>query len=144
QTIFEKGPAGVQAFGNTIVVVTDSEGFDHEIGFSRPEPKYIWLKIAYSKNAEEEFPANGVELIKDNIDNWGVTNQGVGIDFIYQKLNRPVYDVPGIGFADIKVAATNNLTPPAANDYVSQNIVINERQLALIDKTRIDIQELQG
>jgi uncharacterized phage protein gp47/JayE len=142
QVIFEKGPAGVQAFGNTLIEVTDTEGFPHEIGLSRPEPKYIWLKIAYSKNPEESFPKNGIELLKDNIDNWGAANQGVGIDFIYQKLNRPVYDVPGIGFADIKGAVTDDLTPPAAGAYASQNVLINERQIALIDKTRIDIQEL--
>jgi uncharacterized phage protein gp47/JayE len=142
QVIFEKGPAGVQAFGNTMIEVTDSEGFTHEIGLSRPEPKYIWLKIAYSKNPEESFPANGVELLKDNIDNWGASNQDVGIDFIYQKLNRPVYDVPGIDFADIKAAVTDDLTPPSSGAYAAQNVVINERQIALIDKTRIDIQEL--
>jgi hypothetical protein len=144
KTIFEKGPAGVQAFGNTPIVVIDSEGFDHDVGFTRPEPRYIWLKISYSKNSEEEFPANGVELIKDNIDAWGAANQGVGIDFIYQKLNRPVYDVPGIGFADIKVAVTNDLIPPILGAYASQNVVINERQIGLIDKVRIEIQELLG
>jgi uncharacterized phage protein gp47/JayE len=143
QTIFEKGPAGIEAFGNTVVVVTDEEGFDHNIGFSRPEPKYIWLKIACSRNTEENFPTNGIELLKDLIDNWGAANQGVGIDFIYQKLNRPIYDVPGIGLADIKVAVTDDLTSPTVDAYVSQNIVINERQIALVDKTRIDIQELE-
>jgi uncharacterized phage protein gp47/JayE len=144
QTIFEKGPAGVEAFGNTTIVVTDSEGFDHTIGFSRPEPRYIWLKIAYQKNAEEEFPENGVELIKDNIDEWGAANREVGIDLIYQKLNRPVYDVPGIGFTDIKAAVTDDLTPPDASAYASQNVTINDRQIGLIDKARIEVQELLG
>jgi hypothetical protein len=124
------------------MVVIDSEGFDHEVGFTRPEPQYIWLKITYSKNHEESFPANGVELIKDNIDAWGAANQDVGIDFIYQKLNRPVYDVPGIGFADIKVAVTENLTPPVPGDYVSQNVEIGEREIGLIDKVRITVEEL--
>jgi hypothetical protein len=83
-------------------------------------------------------------LIKDNIDAWGAANQGVGIDFIYQKLNRPVYDVPGIGFADIKAAVTSDLTPPVTDAYASQNVTINERQIGLIDKVRIEIQELLG
>jgi uncharacterized phage protein gp47/JayE len=56
QTIFEKGPAGVEAFGNTIIAVADSEGFDHSIGFSRPEPRYIWLKIAYKKTPRKNSP----------------------------------------------------------------------------------------
>jgi uncharacterized phage protein gp47/JayE len=141
--IFEKGPAGVEAFGNTVVPVKDSEGYPWVVGFSRPESRYIWIKIAFSRNTEETFPINGVELIKDNIDAWGAANQDVGIDLIFQKLNRPVYDVPGIGFADIKVAVTNDPdTPPDADAYSSENIVINERQIALIDKTRVSIEEL--
>jgi uncharacterized phage protein gp47/JayE len=142
ETIFEKGPAGIQAFGNTVMTVIDDMGFPWEIGFSRPENRFIWIKIAYSKNPEEAFPANGEAMIKDNIDTWGAGNQGVGIDFIYQKLNRPIYDVPGVGFADIKVAATDDLTPPADEEYRAENITITERQLALIDKTRIGIEEL--
>jgi uncharacterized phage protein gp47/JayE len=142
ETIFEKGPAGVEAFGNTIITALDDMGNPWEIGFSRPENLFIWVKIAYSRNREEAFPLNGEELIKDNIDVWGAKNQGVGIDFVYQKLNLPIYAVPGVGFADIKAAATNDLTPPEDAAYQAQNIVLNERQIALIDKTRIIIEEL--
>jgi uncharacterized phage protein gp47/JayE len=141
--IFEKGPAGIQAFGNTVVEVTDSEGFPWPIGFSRPEYRYAWIKIRFSKNDEETFPVNGIEMMKDNIDAWGAVNQNVGADLIYQKLNRPIYEVPGIGLADIKVAVTDDLTPPAAGDYVSQNIAINERQIALVDRTRVIIEEFE-
>jgi uncharacterized phage protein gp47/JayE len=141
-TIFEKGPAGVQAFGNTVVTVFDAMGFPWEIGFSRPENRFIWIKIAYSKNPEEAFPLNGEAMIKDTIDAWGAKHQEVGIDFIYQKLNLPIYEVPGVGFADITVAATDDLTPPEDEAYRAQNIVINERQIALIDKTRVSIEGL--
>jgi uncharacterized phage protein gp47/JayE len=140
--IFGKGPAGVQPFGNTVITVIDDMGFSWDIGFSRPENRFVWIKIAYTKNPEEAFPINGEEMIKDNIDAWGAKNQGVGIDFIYQKLNLPIYDVDGVGFADIKVAATDDLTPPEDEEYQSQNITITERQIALIDKTRIHIEEL--
>jgi uncharacterized phage protein gp47/JayE len=142
EAIFAKAPAGIQAYGNTIIEVIDAEGFPWSIGFSRPENQYIWIKISYSKNPEESFPINGVELMKDNIDTWGADNQDVGIDFIFQKLTRPIYDVPGIGFADIKVAVTDDTTPPADNAYTATNITINERQIALVDKTRITVSEL--
>jgi uncharacterized phage protein gp47/JayE len=128
--IFEKGPAGIEAFGNTVVAVPDAMGNPWAIGFSRPENRFIWIKIAYSKNHEEAFPLNGEELMKDNIDAWGAKNQGVGIDLVYQKLNLPVYAVPGVGFAGIRVAATDDLTPPADTAYKAQNIVLNERQVA--------------
>jgi hypothetical protein len=57
---------------------------------------------------------------------------------------RPVYDVQGIGFAAIKVAVTSDLTPPAANDYQGENVEIDEVGIALLDKTRITVQELAG
>jgi uncharacterized phage protein gp47/JayE len=140
--IFNKGAAGIQAFGNTVVTVIDDEGFPQEIGFSRPENRFVWIKIAYSRNPEEPFPVNGAEMIKENIDAWGAENQDVGKDFVFQKLNRPIYDVPGVGFADIKVAATDNLTPPEDAAYQAENIILDERQIAVIDKSRISIEEL--
>jgi hypothetical protein len=120
----------------------DSQGFPWKIGFSRPESRYVWIKIAFCRSSEETFPTNGIEMLKENIDAWGAANQNVGVDLIYQKMNRPIYDVPGIGFADIKIAITDDLAPPAAGDYTSENAVMNERQIALVDKTRVLIEEL--
>ena len=142
ETIFKKGPGGIQPFGNTTVQVTDTEGFEWDIGFSRPENRYVWIKIAYEKNPEEPFPLNGEEMIKDRIDEWGIKNQGVGVDLFFQKLNTPIYGVPGIGWADYLVAVTDDLNPPAQGEYAAGNVGINERQIAVIDKTRISIEEI--
>jgi hypothetical protein len=142
ETIFQKGPAGIESFGSTVMEVIDEEGFTWDIGFSRPENRFVWIKIAYSLNTEESFPINGIEMIKDSIDTWGAANQDVGVDFIFQKLNRPIYDVPGIAFADIKIAVTDDPDPPEDDAYEAANVVITERQIALIDKTRISVGEL--
>jgi uncharacterized phage protein gp47/JayE len=140
--IFEKGPAGIQAFGNIVKDVVDSEGFHWDIGFSRPINKYIWIKVDYSRNSEEDLPLDAVNAIQENIIAWSLTALNVGVDLIYQKMFRPVYDVRGIGFAAIKVAATTDLTPPAVDDYQSGNVEIGEVEIAIIDKTRIAVQEL--
>jgi uncharacterized phage protein gp47/JayE len=142
ELIFEKGPAGIQAFGNIVKDVVDSEGFHWDIGFSRPVNKYIWIKVDYSRNSEEDLPVDVVSAIQDNIIVWSQTALNVGVDLIYQKMFRPVYDVQGIGFAAIKAAATTNLNPPAAGDYHSENIIINEVEIAILDKNRITVQEL--
>jgi len=142
ETIFEKGPGGIEPFGSTIVRLKDSQGFPWDIGFSRPQNKYVWVMIAIQKNLEETFPANGIELIKNNIDTWAAEEQGVGVDIIYQKLNKPIYEVPGIKTADIKIAVTDTLTPPEEEEYASANIDITERQIALFDKSRIIISEI--
>jgi hypothetical protein len=142
ELIFEKGPAGIQAFGNIVRDVVDSEGFHWDIGFSRPVNKYIWVKIDYSRNSEENLPVDVVSAIQENIIAWSQTALNVGVDIIYQKMFRPVYDVRGIGFAAIKVAVTIDLTPPAEDEYRSENVGINEAEIAVMDKTRIIVREL--
>jgi uncharacterized phage protein gp47/JayE len=142
ETIFNVGPGGIQSYGSTEIIVNDSEGRPWPIGFTRPANRYIWVKIAYEKNQEEAFPVHGVEMVKDNIAIWGVTNIDVGVDFIFQRLNRPIYEVPGIGYADIKVASTTDLTPPDDEDYTAANIIVDKREIAVIDRSRIDVREL--
>ena len=142
QTIFNNGPAGIEPFGNTIVEITDSEGFPWDIGFSRPNNKYIWIKIGIEKNLEEEYPINGNDLIRDNIVKWANANIGVGVDLIFQRLLKPVYQVPGVGYADIRVAQTVNLDPPTASEYLSANIVIGEVDIAVFDRSRILVEEI--
>jgi hypothetical protein len=142
EIIFEKGPAGIQAFGNIIKDVVDSEGFHWDIGFSRPVNKYIWIKVDYSGNSEEDLPMDIVSAIQENIIEWSHTALSVGVNLIYQKMFRPVYDVQGIGFAAIKVAVTTDLTPPAAEEYRSENVAIGEVEIAVLDRTRIIVQEL--
>ena len=142
EAIFDKAPAGIQPFGNIHKTVKDAEGFDWDIGFSRPEEKYIWMEIACGRNTEEKLASNWITQIDDNIEAWAAANMGVAVGLIYQKLFRPVYDVQGIGFADIKVAITNSLTPPVEADYDSNNIAIGEVEIGIIDRSRITVTEL--
>jgi uncharacterized phage protein gp47/JayE len=142
ETIFEKGPAGIQAFGNITKDVIDSDGSHWNTGFSRPVNKYIWIEIDYSRNSEEDLPIDVINAIQENVIAWGLAALNVGIDFIYQKMFRPVYDVPGIGFAAVKVAVTKDLTPPPAEDYSSENVEVGEVEIAVLDKTRINVREL--
>jgi uncharacterized phage protein gp47/JayE len=142
EIIFEKGPAGIQAFGNIVKDVLDSEGFHWEIGFSRPVNKYIWLRVDYARNAEEDLPLDVASAMQANIIAWSQSALNVGVDLIYQKMFRSVYDVQGIGFAAIKVAVTKDLTPPALAEYRSENVTISEVEIAVLDKTRISVQEL--
>lgn len=141
ETIFENGPAGIQPYGNTSMTVKDSQGFDWEIGFSRPVNRNIWIKIVLTLYSEEEFPDGGINAVKSNIVDWGAENLGVGVDLIFQRLNIPVYQVQGIASADIKVAVTADPdTPPAAEDYEAANIEIGEVEIAVIDEGRISVE----
>jgi len=141
EVIFEVGPAGIEPFGNIKSDVLDSEGFVWEIGFSRPVNRYVWIRVEYARNPEEELPIDVISAIQDNIIAWSQTGINVGVDLIFQRMFKPVYLVPGIGYATISVAATDDLTPPPAGSYLSANIVIGETEIAVIDRSRIIVQE---
>jgi hypothetical protein len=82
--------------------------------------------------------------MKDRIVQWGLTYLKVSRDFLYQKLGTPIHSVSGIRKANILVAVTNTLEAPNENEYQKQNIVIDEREIAIIDKTRIFIEEVNS
>ena len=141
ESIFSNGPAGIQAYGNTVQTVKDSQGFEWEIGFSRPVSRNIWIKVVLTLYDEEEFPAGGTTAVRDNIVEWGTGNLGVAADLIFQRLAIPVYAVSGIAHADIKVAATLAPdTPPEDEEYASRNIAIGEVEIAVIDAGRISVE----
>lgn len=141
ETIFANGPAGIQAYGNTEMTVKDSQGYDWTIGFSRPVNRNIWIKIVLTLYDEEEFPAGGASAVKSNIVSWGAENLGVAVDLIFQRLAIPVYAVPGIAHAEIKVASTLDPdTPPDAGEYASANIAIGEVEIAVLDESRISVE----
>jgi copper chaperone CopZ len=142
QTIFDNGPAGIEAFGNTVITIHDDEGNPWPVGFSRPLNQYIWIKIAIRKNLEEQYPINGNDLIKDNVFKWATANAKVGVDFIRQRVGIPLHTVPGIAEHKITLARTTNLTPPDPSAYVSANIEIGEIEIAVFDRGRIFVEEM--
>lgn len=142
--IFSNMPAGIQPFGNTSEIVRDSQGFDWDIGFSRPVNRNIWVKVVLTLYDEEEFPKNGASVVCDNILHWSDSNLGVAADVIFQRLMKPIYTVPGIAHADIKIASTAD--PDAAPDdseYKAENIAIGEVEIAVFDTGRISVEVAQ-
>lgn len=142
-TIFNTAPAGVQAYGTTNVTVIDDEGFTWNIGFSRPVKKYVWIKVKYTLNDEETPSFDIPQGIKDNLIDWSINNLEIGLDLIYQKLYKPIYEVDGIASADIKLAVTDDLNEPDESAYMTGNLIIGETEIALMDEGRISV-ELEG
>lgn len=97
ETIWENKPMGILSQGNTIVAITDSQGFLHDIGFERPNPVTIYIAITLSANPEANtaFPGDGAEQIKQAIINYAANNFGVGDDIIYSRLYTPINSIPG-------------------------------------------------
>jgi uncharacterized phage protein gp47/JayE len=137
QAIFDSGPGGIQAFGNVVVTVLDKKGNQWPIGFSRPIPRYIWIKVTITQYVEEQFPSDGLEQVKEQIQGWANANLSVGVDVLYQRFIIPINNVPGISTTVVQVAVTANLTPPAANAYSQNNVLISKFEIARVDKSRI-------
>jgi uncharacterized phage protein gp47/JayE len=130
--------AGIDTFGDILVYVTGSSGYQHPIYFNRPLPIYIWVDVTVTLYNEEQFPDNGVRLIQLMVTNTG-NNFGIGKDVIIQRFHGPIYsNVPGIGQLDIKVAQAIDVNSvPPVESYVTTNIPISARELATFDVTKV-------
>lgn len=96
-TIWQNKPMGIRSQGNTIIQITDSQGFVHDIGLERPSPVTIYMVINLSADSESPtpFPGDGVEQIQSNIITYASSNIGVGKDVIYSRLFTPINQVAG-------------------------------------------------
>lgn len=135
--IFEVQPSGIESFGNTTEIVVDSEGNNQTIKFSRATNQYAWVDVEYELYGEEQFPSNGEDLIRDEIVAWALLNQTVGVDIIRQRLNIPIYEVPGIGDITIKIDITPTVGGPPT--LVEEDKVISSREIAVFATSRISL-----
>jgi len=130
--------AGIDTFGDIMVLVTDSVNYQHDIFFNRPVPVYIWVDVTVTLYNEEQFPDGGVPQIQLIVTETG-NNFGIGKDVIVQRFFGPIYsNVSGIGSLDIKVAKAADVNAiPAPEDYTSSNIPISARELSQFDVTKV-------
>lgn len=129
-------PAGIQTFGNTSFTITDSQGEQQVINFSRPTPIYIWVTVALTLYPEETFPPNGQDLVAAAINNYG-NGLGIGVDVLLQRVLAQIFTVPGIASGLMQIAATNS--PGDSPLYGTADIPIQENELAVFDLSRITV-----
>lgn len=128
--IFDTKPAGIETFGTESGVVSDEQGFEHIINFSRPTAVPIYVTWTITKNSL--FPVNGAALIKQatvdrgsqlNIGDQVIVNGTMG-------LSCAVDEIPGI--TDFTIAVGTSASPTLDN-----NIPISVKQLATFDTSRV-------
>jgi len=143
EKIWEVKAAGIQTYGNTTVIITDSNGDPQEIRFSRPTTVYLYVRIDYDKtDAEEAFPSDGEDTIRDNIYALGIAYD-IGEDVIRQRFFSAAYSVPGITDATIYLAedvAPDNPSP----SWVQANVIIAAQAVAVFENntTRIVLNDV--
>lgn len=127
--IWRAKAAGIQSFGNVNVIITDNQGIQHNIGFSRVIEGTVFVRVEVSTNSD--YPSNGTDLIKEYIAEQ-INSLKVGEDVFYQSLYESVYKVPGVWSAVIELRE-------AATSFASANIAFADNSIATTEIANIEV-----
>jgi len=127
KAIFDTKPVGIASHGQISEVITDSEGVNHTIKFSRPTELLLWADVNLTFDPLK-YPATGDADVKTAIDTF-VTALLVGDDLIYKQVQCKPFDVSGvvdISLFEISVQGNTADTAGAApwNIQVGQTLTI--------------------
>lgn len=101
-------PAGIETFGSTTIIITDSNGDSQSINFSRPTQINIAIRVTYSLYDEESFPSGGETTIAETA--VSETNAlGLDVDVIPTRYFGPIYTaVSGINTLLVEIQQIAN------------------------------------
>jgi uncharacterized phage protein gp47/JayE len=136
EEIWRVKPAGIETYGNVAVPVEDSNGDTQIMYFSRAIPRYVHVEVTITLYSEEDFPSDGVALLKQAIYDYGIALP-MGKDLIIQRWLTPVFTVPGIATATIRQAAMLVESDPPS--WSAANIAIGATSIATMSLDRITI-----
>jgi len=144
EVIWDSKPAGAETYGNITSVVSDYADNPEVVQWSRPELKYINVKVTYSPYSEETIPDNVVDTIKTALVEYG-DNLGLDVDIIPQRMYGVIYGaVEGVGSMTIEVGTSLDPSSSTPDDiaYTTNNIPISKRQKADFNTARIQVVEV--
>lgn len=129
-TIWKRKPLGIRSVGNTSVIIYDSQGFAHSIGFQRPIPVTIYINI--NLTTDSNYPENGDDSIKTALVSYFNNNFGIGDAVIYSRLYTPINSIPGHQVNSLKIGTSPN--PDGTS-----NIVVPFNAIASLSTVNITI-----
>ena len=100
-------PLGIRAFGTETHDVVDSLGQIRKIGFTRPTPKPIYLKVTGIK---KQGATNDIIGLVNQALLQHINNLGVGVSVEWSKLFAPISGIPGLSVTNIFVGLAANPT----------------------------------
>lgn len=122
--------AGIETYGSVTKQVIDSQGYTHNVKFSRPTPVPIYFIVNIITDAT--FPVGGATSVKQAIADYGDENFNVGDDVITTRFFCPINTVQGI--TDIEV-----FIGTAPNPNSDANIAISDTQISTFDTANITV-----
>lgn len=135
QALFETVAGGTETFGapgqKVTETITDSQGFDHEMNFTRPDTIDIWIEADVDVIAAD-YQADGDDQIKAALVLVG-DGFGAGEEVIYERLQAEQFAISGVkDSTDFTVG-----TAPSPTGKV--NIPIDLREIGDFDTSRITV-----
>lgn len=134
QQLFESVAAGIETYGHTgqkvTETITDSQGIDHTINFTRPDDVDVW--IIADVDVDDDYPADGDDQIKAALVTLGDALR-VSDDVIFERFQAEVFTISGV------VDSTDFRIGIAAFPTGQVNISITLRELAKFDTSRITV-----
>lgn len=131
---------GINTYGAVEVEVPGEYGESIPIRFNRPAYLKVWFHVGITMSKRVPLPANYADLIKTAI--LGVM-EGIdaGVDVIpQQQMVAAIYaTVPGIDYADITLAITEDENKPTVYDLRSVTVTARQRAVAGAEKIEVVI-----
>lgn len=138
QEIWRTKPAGIRLYGNTNVVIVDSNSNARSIDFTRPVVVNIAVKVDYSMYDEESFTVNLEQTIINAVVEY-INALGVDEDVIPTRLMGPIYSsTTGVGdmLIEVQTIANPGDAPIPAN-WQSTKLSIGDSEFA--NTTAVDV-----
>lgn len=136
--ILDNQASGIESYGNTSVAVTDGNGDQQIVSFSRPISVCLWVKISYKVYGEEQQSSD--DEIKAALIDWASREYQLGKDVIPSRVLQGLYDVSGIGEATPEVAVTAEATDTPT--YGTTTIPVAATEYAVLTASRITLVEV--
>lgn len=131
ETIWQVKPAGIRPYGSEFRTITDSQGFDHDMYYSRPVevPIYLTFNVVVDSGL---FPVDGANQVKAAIKTYG-DELSIGEDVIVLQFKCVPLSVAGV--QDVTSFWIDDITPPSGDT----NIPIAPRERATFDTGDITV-----
>ena len=130
--------AGIGTHGNVSVDVPTSFGDTVTVRFNRPEPVYVWYKVAIMRNSSQLLPPNYAELIKIAILEC-MSELSSGDAVITQDYISHIKTLcTGLAYIDITIGSTTSSTATPTS-YTERNLFVTSKQKALSSSDRIEV-----
>lgn len=104
QVIWDNGPAGIESFGSTTVVINDISGNPQNVSFSRPTPVPIYVTVNFTEL--DDFPPGGIATMQQAIVDFAEADFTVGENVIAWRLNLALAGINGIDNLQFRLGTT--------------------------------------